>query len=91
VKLRAFTDSNYSYYPVIFESEKDLLKVQKSLNQKDIYPRGYFYPSLNTLNYVNRQPMSNSEPISSRILCLPLYVGIHEQELITIATLINQS
>jgi len=76
MKIRENTDWNYSYYPLIFESEEALLKVQKALNQEDIYPRRYFYPSLNTLNYVNYDKMEISESISSRILCLPLAVGI---------------
>ena len=39
----------------------------------DVRPRRYFYPSLNTLPYVNNQNMPISEDISKRILCLPLY------------------
>ncbi len=76
MKIRENTDWNYAYYPVIFESEEELLKVQNALNQEEIYPRRYFYPSLNTLNYVNYDKMEISESISQRILCLPLAVGI---------------
>lgn len=76
MKIRENTDWNYSYYPLIFESEEELLKVQKALNKEDIYPRRYFYPSLNTLNYVNYNKMEISESISQRVLCLPLAVGI---------------
>ena len=67
-------ESNYSYFPVIFESEKQLLKVEKTLNDKKIYPRRYFYPSVNTYTkIVDYQPTPISEDISKRILCLPLY------------------
>lgn len=65
---------NYSYFPVIFESEAHLLKVEKALNTENIFPRRYFYPSVNTYtNIIEYQPTPVSEDISKRILCLPLY------------------
>ena len=66
---------NYSYFPIIFKSEEDLLKMQKVLNEDDIFPRRYFYPSLDTLEYIEpKQNMPISRDISKRILCLPIYV-----------------
>lgn len=90
IKLREDTEWNYSYYPVIFESEEVMLKVQEQLNTANIYPRRYFYPSLNTVEYAGKQRMEVSESIASRILCLPLYVGLtnKEQQLIT-ETILN--
>lgn len=76
LKIRENTSWNYSYYPVIFESEEQLLKIEKKLNDNQIYPRRYFYPSLNTIKYSKGFVMSISESIASRILCLPLYVGL---------------
>ncbi len=65
---------NYSYFPVIFKDEEELLKVQNALNKQAIFPRRYFYPSLDTLNFIEpKQYMPNSRDISRRILCLPLY------------------
>ncbi len=63
---------NYSYYPVVFNTEEALLKVQEGLNAKHIFPRRYFFPSLNTLPYVEYSSMPIAESISKRILCLPL-------------------
>lgn len=88
LKIRENTSWNYSYYPLIFESENKLLKVQKVLNENQIFPRRYFYPSLNTIEYVNGSEMPISESISSRILCLPLYVGLKTEDLIKITNLI---
>ena len=76
LKIREGTTWNYSYYPVIFENEEELLNVLNSLNKKGIYPRKYFYPSLNTLNYINEMKMPVSEDISKMIICLPLYAGL---------------
>jgi dTDP-4-amino-4,6-dideoxygalactose transaminase len=91
MKLRENTEWNYSYYPVILESDKQLLKVQKELNDNSIFPRRYFYPSLNTIDYVKSQVMPISESIASRILCLPLYVGLQKNELERICKIINQT
>lgn len=74
-------ESNYSYFPVIFESEETLLKVEKRLNEHKIFPRRYFYPSVNTYTkIVDYQPMPISEDISKRILCLPLYWKLAVEE-----------
>ncbi len=78
-----FTESskNYSYFPVVFKTEEEMQKVQKALNKEDIYPRKYFYPSLDTLNYIEpNQFMKNSRDISKRILCLPLYPELSYDE-----------
>jgi len=76
---------SYSYFPVVFKYEAQLLKVQKALNEKNIFPRRYFYPSLDTLSYIEpKQYCENSRDISTRILCLPMYAELtkKEQELI---------
>ena len=89
IKIRENTIWNYSYFPIIFETEEILLQIQKVLNEKNIYPRRYFYPSLNTLKFTNKVKMPISESISSRILCLPLYFGLSENDLSIIVSIIN--
>lgn len=91
IKIRVNTTWNYSYYPILFESEEQLLTVQKYLNESQIFPRRYFYPSLNTINYINGTAMPISEDIASRIVCLPLYAGLTSAELQKITTIINQN
>lgn len=67
-------EPNYSYFPIIFQSEAELLAAEKRLNAVQIFPRRYFYPSVNTYTkIVPYQPTPISEDISTRILCLPLY------------------
>lgn len=89
LKIRENTQWNYGYYPVIFESEVQLLKVEKVLNENQIFARRYFYPSLNTIDYAKGQSMPVSESIASRILCLPLYVGLSNEESNKIVAIIN--
>lgn len=80
--LVADAEPNYSYFPIIFESESLLLKSIKELNNNYIYPRRYFYPSLNELSYLsNHQSCPVSESISSRVLCLPLYHYLTEADI----------
>ncbi|TIH18050.1 DegT/DnrJ/EryC1/StrS family aminotransferase [Marinifilum sp. JC120] len=65
---------NSSYFTVIFENEQTLLSVVQKLNEKNLYPRRYFYPSVNTFSkIVDYQPAPISEDISPRILALPLF------------------
>lgn len=80
-----YSTKNYSYFPVVFDDEDMLLKVQKALNEKDIFPRRYFYPSLDSLSYIKyNQECKISRDLSKRILCLPLFVDLafKDQELI---------
>jgi len=73
---------NYSYFPIIFENEQALLTAEKKLNDRLIYPRRYFYPSVNTYKtIVEYQPAPVSEDIAARILCLPLYWHLKEDRI----------
>jgi len=82
---------NYSYFPIILESEEQLKKIEKALNLEDIFPRRYFFPSLDTLDYIDpTQFCENSRDIASRILCLPMYVELQvNQQKNIIRTLIK--
>lgn len=73
IRIRENTQWNSSYYPVMFEDEQQLLLAQDALNAEGIFPRRYFYPSLNTLDYLSGSSMPVSESVASRIICLPLY------------------
>lgn len=73
IKLTPNSVFNFSYYPVIFESEPALLKAVEMLNGHWIYPRRYFYPTLNNLKYVNKYSTPFCDEIGSKVLCLPVY------------------
>ncbi len=68
---------NYAYFPVLFPSEGALLKTQQRLNEAGIFPRRYFYPSLDTLEYGRAGEKS---PVSwhraGGVLCLPMYPAL---------------
>ena len=89
LKIRENTNWNYSYYPIILNSEAELLRVEKKMNDHEIFPRRYFFPSLNTLNYLEYNKMPVSESISNRILCLPLYYNMDFSDLQLIVKLLD--
>jgi dTDP-4-amino-4,6-dideoxygalactose transaminase len=71
-----------------------MMQVRKSLLDNGIGPRRYFHPSLNSLPFLSRDlqracPMSES--ISSRVLCLPIYVGLSRAEVELICGVIRRS
>jgi dTDP-4-amino-4,6-dideoxygalactose transaminase len=86
--LREETNWNFSYFPVLFETEEALKQTQKKLNNIQIFPRRYFYPSLNKVCYIQSKSLVVSESVASRILCLPLYYGLLKENLETIVNTI---
>ncbi|MDY7559574.1 DegT/DnrJ/EryC1/StrS family aminotransferase [Pseudomonas sp. 10B1] len=71
------SELNHSYFPVALTGEQQLLRVRGALNDKGINPRRYFYPSLDTLDYLQPQAaQSNSRSLAQRVLCLPIYPGL---------------
>ena len=90
LKIRENTQWNYSYYSVVFETEKMMFEIQKLLNEQKIFPRRYFYPSLNTKEFTRGLSMPISESIASRILCLPLSHELDIEDLDKIIKTINK-
>ena len=83
---------NHSYMPVVFESEEITLKIEQELNKNDIFPRRYFYPSLDTLDYLGKpNNCPNSQDIASRILCLPSHNWIEDEEIKNVINLIKNT
>lgn len=74
-------DYNYAYFPVVFESEEQAVRVAASLKENGVLARRYFYPSLESVECLGAkadQPVSKD--IASRILCLPIYRGLSEND-----------
>ncbi|MGS0738250.1 DegT/DnrJ/EryC1/StrS family aminotransferase [Pseudomonas sp. GG8] len=86
------SELNNSYFPIGLHSEQQLLRVRTALNNKGINPRRYFYPSLDTLEYLQPQAaQSDSRALSQRVLCLPIYPGLaHDDQDKIIDTLITE-
>ncbi len=80
---------NYSYFPVFFEDEKTMISVNEKLKSNGINARRYFYPSLNTLPYLDYVSCPVSENIASRVLCLPLYPELSIDDVMSICKIIS--
>ncbi len=83
---------NYGYFPVVLKNEEQTLALEQALNEKEIFPRRYFYPSLDTLKYIEPKQYSPvSRDISSRILVLPLYPELEEKDQMNIINIIKEN
>ena len=91
-KQNPFSTRNYSYFPVLLNGESQALKIKEALKKNDIDARRYFYPSLDTLPYIKtKQVMPVSRSISERILCLPLYDSLNEEDVFRIIKIIKSN
>ena len=80
---------NYAYFPMLLKTNEELLGLLDLLNSKEIYPRRYFYPSLNSLDYVEDVHLPVSESVAERVICLPLYHDYTREEQDSVIELIN--
>lgn len=83
---------NHAYFPVLLDSEAELLHCMRKLTDHGIQTRRYFYPSLDSLHWLGtQQALPVSRDISSRVLCLPLYAELSPQQAEAIAQLLLSS
>lgn len=88
-EIAAEVEWNRSYYPVVFASETEALAVMAALEQEDIFARRYFYPTLNSLEYIHTPGTTPvADHISQSILCLPLYFGLEDAQIDRISAII---
>jgi len=91
-KKNIYSTQNYSYFPILFKDEKELLYVLSTLEKFDIHPRRYFHPSLDTLPYIKQGFYSLiSRDIASRVMCLPIYPTLNVNTAQKIADIIRKS
>ena len=86
------SSQNYSYFPIVLKSEEEMFSVQYALNHQNISPRRYFYPSLDTLSYIEpKQYCEISRDISNRILCLPIYPELTKEDQMKIISIVQSN
>lgn len=81
--------TNHAYHPVIFRSGEAMRRVKAALEAGNIFPRRYFYPSLDDLPYVRTEACPISRSVADRVLCLPLYPGLEEGDIGRIAGIVQ--
>jgi dTDP-4-amino-4,6-dideoxygalactose transaminase len=81
---------NYSYYPLVLEKESHVNILREQLGIRDVFIRRYFYPLLSSLNYVENAILPVADSVSRRIVCLPLYYSLTEEEQLLVSRHILQ-
>lgn len=83
------SENNFSYYPVVFETEELMLKCIAYLRSNEIFTRRYFYPSLSkSLPYLKGTNLEITDDIAKRVLCLPLFYDLTIEEVDLICRLL---
>ncbi|ANQ48428.1 DegT/DnrJ/EryC1/StrS family aminotransferase [Flammeovirga sp. MY04] len=89
LKVNNITSFNYAYYPIVLKTKKICEKIYKDLKENNIYARRYFYPLLSDLDYVeNSNDNIVANEITEKVLCLPLYYQLTNEEIDMIARII---
>ncbi|MBA4501526.1 DegT/DnrJ/EryC1/StrS family aminotransferase [Marinobacterium marinum] len=72
---------NAAYFPIVFKSEQEVVRVADLLKDNGILARRYFFPSLEIVEFLDQKEMQPySKNIASRILCLPIYAALEKSE-----------
>lgn len=73
---------NYSYLPIVLDTEARLLALVERLAAAGIHPRRYFHPALNTVaHFAATRPLPVAERVAASVLCLPLYDTLEEADI----------
>ena len=89
-KIEGFVTNNL-YFPVLFEDEEILVRVEDSLKTQDVYPRRYFYPSLNGVGIFDKNAFPISEDYATRVLCLPIHTEMSVKDSEKVAGIIAKA
>lgn len=83
VKQKENTESNYAYFPVVFDGyKKDRDQVFAELGEQGVVARKYFYPITNSFECYKNYPTAGAEKtpvakyLGDRVLTLPLYADL---------------
>jgi dTDP-4-amino-4,6-dideoxygalactose transaminase len=89
-EIERAAEHNHSYFPICFPDTSAMVKTLNCLSEKDVFPRRYFHPSLDTLPaYGGESNCAISADIASRIICLPLYADLKIETVKDICSTIN--
>jgi dTDP-4-amino-4,6-dideoxygalactose transaminase len=89
LRIDGQNEHNYAYFPVVFPDHATMTKVRTALEHQNIFPRRYFHPSLNTLDFVSTESCPVSEKTSESVLCLPFYHDLPTSSVKRIAKIID--
>ena len=90
IMINTGDQTNYCYFPVCFSSPEERELVYENLIKNDIYSRKYFSPLLCDEISVYKR-MVNAQRLVSRILCIPIFPDLRDQDALRICEIINQT
>ncbi len=81
--------SNYGYFPVLFSDEEIRNRIYNTLKSRGIHTRKYFYPltadQVFFKNKYKHEKLERARDFSKRILVLPLYPELGEENVVRIS------
>ncbi|MCH4880464.1 DegT/DnrJ/EryC1/StrS family aminotransferase [Pseudomonas sp. TMW22090] len=90
--------ANYSYFPILIEADYPLSRdeLYHKLKESDIFSRRYFYPLISEFPMYrglpsaqrNNLPVANA--VAERVLCLPIYPALNNDDLSRIINAISR-
>jgi dTDP-4-amino-4,6-dideoxygalactose transaminase len=91
--------ANYSYFPILVENEYPLERdgLYDLLKQNNIFARRYFYPLISEFPMYRGLPSAHRDnlPVATgaarKVLCLPIYPALSNEEVFAIADVIVQA
>lgn len=97
-RLPVDTVYNYAYFPILIEKEYPLTRdeLNDKLRRQGIFPRRYFYPLISEfpmyrgLPSAHRGNLPTATEVATKIICLPIYPNILDQEISYIISLIDK-
>jgi dTDP-4-amino-4,6-dideoxygalactose transaminase len=90
ITLRNNTTWNYSYTQILLKEGMDINSVIQMFEKNKITLRRYFYPSLNKIKYLKQNnTLPISENIADKIITLPNYYTLNEENIIKVAKHLN--
>lgn len=95
--IQSGVSSNYAYFPIVVDEKacgKTRNEIYQKLEQNGIYARKYFYPLTNEFECFRGLFDSGNTPvahyISKRVLTLPLYADLSEENVDRICSIIRR-
>lgn len=93
-KYKKGLQPNYAYFPVLFDNETMRNRVYQKLKENNVFSRKYFYPITADAacfrNKYKNLDLEKARDFSSRILVLPLYSELKEEEVTKISEYIKK-
>jgi dTDP-4-amino-4,6-dideoxygalactose transaminase len=81
---------NAAYVPILLRDEDECLRLKSELEAQGIEPRRYFHPPLARVPiYDAGAPTPIADSASRRVLCLPIFVGLDDQDVLEICTIVR--